>query len=174
MSGFRIWSLHQGFLPKGRLRWIELRDAQRFQYRGGLLAASGHAQLAACIQLQFHPAHRFRCLPSPGRRKRAPRLAQFFSRARSCKKASAPQTCETGPFRATMINRPDLQQALQVSEAPLIVSLHFSKNRRALLCFQAVTDSEAEKTVTRPLTSRKICHRGGFRDEHPRFSNRRG
>ncbi len=25
MSGFRIWSLHQGFLPKGRLRWIELQ-----------------------------------------------------------------------------------------------------------------------------------------------------
>ncbi len=88
MSGFRIWSLHQGFLPKGRLRWIELRDAQRFQYWGGVLAASGHAQLSLrrVSQLQFHPAHRFQCLPS---QEGSRAWRSFFSRARSSKKASA-------------------------------------------------------------------------------------
>ncbi len=92
MSGFRIWSLHQGFLPKRRLRWIELRDAQRFQYRGGLLAASGHAQLAACIQLQFHPRAPFPGLAKPKAKKEGSAPGAVFSRARSSKKASAAET----------------------------------------------------------------------------------
>jgi hypothetical protein len=37
----------------GRLGRVEVRDAEGFQHLGGMLAASGHAQLPLCAQIHL-------------------------------------------------------------------------------------------------------------------------